>query len=97
MSVADTVLLPPVELPFRDMADASFLLNRIRIPPNLTECKTAAGNGLYDTSTYWMLRAHYNIFPSVLKHLFTLYLHCGGKSVYERQYTLKWRFAPVWE
>ncbi|EFM05353.1 hypothetical protein NMH_0612 [Neisseria meningitidis H44/76] len=44
-----------------------------------------------------MLRAHYNIFPSVLKHLFTLYLHCGGKSVYERQYTLKWRFAPVWE
>ncbi|EFV63834.1 hypothetical protein NMH_0613 [Neisseria meningitidis H44/76] len=25
MSVADTVLLPPVELPFRDMADASFL------------------------------------------------------------------------
>ncbi|HFC3019310.1 TPA: hypothetical protein ACFIYR_001657 [Neisseria gonorrhoeae] len=51
MSVADTVLLPPVELPFRDMADASFLLNRIRIPPNLTECKTAAGNGLYDTST----------------------------------------------
>ncbi len=32
MSVADTVLLPPVELPFRDMADASFLLNRIQIP-----------------------------------------------------------------